>query len=95
LAIYFTESVNFDTGTMPQVTYTSANDAVPKLGGLSNKADGTEYAATWMETQAAEVDKAAPVFINAITADSGYGVGVASNGMLDAIKFTFSEAVQG
>ncbi len=76
-----------------------AVSAIPTVAGPPPSNWGsyltTEQSATWTELAAAEVDKANPVLIKAETQDEGYGTGFASNGFLDAIKFTFSEQIQG
>jgi len=92
VALYLQESQSFDTSVLPEVTYSAANNA-STFAGLTKKSG--QQIASWTELSAAEVDKAAPVLIKAETLDTGIGTGIASNGFLDGIKFTFSEKVHG
>jgi len=83
--IVLTEKTEYDTATKPQVQYIGNT--------LTDKTAATNLVPTVNDAQAVEVDRARPVLISAVTKDSGIGLGLAANGRLDGLVFTFSEPV--
>jgi len=82
LSIKFTEKAQFDTDAKPDLYID--NLATTDIRLMASATALTAFS----NSGAVEVDKAQPILIKAETQD------VNANGMIDAVKFTFSEAVR-